>query len=152
MRTARRIQVVAGASAALAAWTATALLTRVPVLLVALPVVGALWLLVLLDGGYLLGREWAHRRRRRASGPQRTAWSPEPGVRKPIDYPNIVPRPAGDSAVDRQGRFRATGIRLAVLPALAVVFLTVQTVFFDHDSDLGLGFVLAECLLLVFMV
>lgn len=152
MRTARRIQVVVGGFAVLAAWTAAALLTRAPVLVVALPVVGALWLLVLLDSGYLLGREWAHRRRRRASRPQRAAWAPAPAVRRPIDYPNIVPRPAGDSTVDHQGRFRATGIRLAVLPALAVVFLTVQTVFLDHGSDLGLGFVLAECLLLVSMV
>lgn len=152
MRTARRIQIVLGATAVLAAWTAAALLTRAPFMVVALPAVGALWILVLLDSGYLLGREWAHRRRRRTSRPRRAAWSPGPGVRKPIDYPNIVPRPAGDTAVDQQGRFRATGVRLAVLPALAVVFLTVQTVFLDHGSDLGLGFVLAECLLLVCLV
>ncbi|WP_280875856.1 hypothetical protein [Streptomyces pseudovenezuelae] len=63
-----------------------------------------------------------------------------------------MPRPTNEISVDQQGRFRATGIRLAVLPALAVVFLTVQTVFLEHGSDLGLGFVLAECLLLVVMV
>ncbi|WP_157968603.1 hypothetical protein [Streptomyces geranii] len=152
MGTARRIQVVVGVSVVLAAWTTAALLTRVSVMVIALPVVGALWLLVLLESGYLLGREWAHRRRRRAGRPRRTAWAPAPEVRRPIDYPNIVARPAGDTPVDQQGRFRATGIRLAVLPALAVVFLTVQTVFLQHGSDLGLGFVLAECLLLVSMV
>ncbi|MFF5983932.1 hypothetical protein ACFY78_34340 [Streptomyces olindensis] len=152
MRTSVRIWVVVGLSLALSAWTAAAVLSRAPALVVSLPAVGMIWLLVLLDSGYLLGRRWAHRRRRRVSRTQREAWAPAPEVRRPIDYPNILPRPAGDTPVDQQGRYRATGIRLAVLPALAVMCLTVQTVFLEHGGDLGLGFVLAECLLLVSMV
>ncbi|MEV1065240.1 hypothetical protein [Streptomyces sp. NPDC050263] len=152
MRTAVRIWVVAGGSLVLAAWTAAALLSRASVLVVVLPSVAALWLLLLLDSGYLIGRQWAHRRRRRVGQPRREAWTPAPETRRPIDYPNVLPRPPGDTPVDRQGRFRATGIRLAALPALAVMCLTVQTVFLEQGGDLGLGFVLAECLLLVSMV
>ncbi|MER6712587.1 hypothetical protein [Streptomyces sp. NPDC000877] len=152
MRTSVRIWVAVGVSLALSAWTAAAVLSGAPVFVVSLPVVGVIWLLVLLDCGYLLGRRWAHRRRRRATRPRREAWAPAPEIRRPIDYPNILPRPAGDTPVDQQGRYRATGIRLAVLPALAVMCLTAQTVFLEHGGDLGLGFVLAECLLLVSMV
>lgn len=152
MRTSVRIWVVVGVSLALTAWTAAAVLSRAPAFVVSLPVVGTIWLLVLLDCGYLLGRQWAHRRRRRVARSRREAWTPAPDIRRPIDYPNVLPRPAGDTPVDQQGRFRATGIRLAVLPALAVTCLTVQTVFLEHGGDLGLGFVLAECLLLVSMV
>ncbi len=152
MRTSVRIWVVVGVSLVLSAWTAAAVLSRASAFVVALPAVGMIWLLVLLDSGYLLGRRWAHRRRRRMTRPRREAWSPAPEIRRPIDYPNVLPRPAGDTPVDQQGRYRATGIRLAVLPALAVMCLTVQTVFLSHGGDLGLGFVLAECLLLVSMV
>ncbi|MCX4763660.1 hypothetical protein OG562_22385 [Streptomyces sp. NBC_01275] len=152
MRTSVRIWLVVGVSLVLSAWTAATVLSGASALVVALPMVGTVWMLIVLDSGYLLGRQWAHRRRRRVGRPQRAAWTPAPEIRRPIDYPNVLPRPAGDTVVDRQGRFRATGIRLAVLPALAVTCLTVQTVFLEHGGDLGLGFVLAECLLLVSMV
>ncbi|MEV0220071.1 hypothetical protein [Streptomyces sp. NPDC050704] len=152
MGTSVRIWVVVGVSLAVAAWTTAAVLSRASALVVALPVAGTIWLLVVLDSGYLFGRRWAHRRRRRASRSRRAARVPDPAIRRPIDYPNILPRPAGDTTVDQQGRFRATGIRLAVLPALAVMCLTVQTVFLEKGGDLGLGFVLAECLLLVSMI
>lgn len=148
---ARRVRFAIGSTVVLAGWVVTAALTQEPALVVTAPVAGALWVLQLLDSGYLLGRQWAHRRRRRADQDRRTAWAPAPGVRPPIDYPNVLPRPAGEAPVDAQGRYRATGIRLAVLPALAVVFLTLQTLFFGH-GPLGLGFVLAQCLLLVVMI
>lgn len=143
---------IVGTSLALSAWTVAAVLSRASAFVVSLPVAGTFWLLVVLDCGYLLGRRWAHRRRRRVARPRREAWSPAPDIRRPIDYPNILPRPTGDTPVDQQGRFRATGIRLAVLPALAVTCLTVQTLFLEHGGDLALGFVLAECLLLVSML
>ncbi|MFD3609038.1 hypothetical protein ACFWXA_13355 [Streptomyces atroolivaceus] len=54
MRTAQRVQVVAGVSAVLAACVVAGGLTRLPVLVVALPTVGAVWLLTLLHHGYLL--------------------------------------------------------------------------------------------------
>lgn len=152
MRTSVRIYVIAGVSLALSAWATAAVLSRATALVVSLPIAGTVWLLVVLDNGYLLGRRWAHRRRRRLSRSRRADRAPAPDVRRPIDYPNVLPRPEGDTPVDRQGRFRATGIRLAVLPALAVMCLTVQTVFLADGGVLGLGFVLAECLLLVFMV
>lgn len=158
MSAAGRVGAVVGTTGVLAGWTVVAMFTRAPVLLVGAPMAGALWLLVLLDSGYLLGREWAHRRRRRASEPKRAAWTPAPEVLGPLDYPGVIRRPgtggpgAADDAVDRQGRFRATGIRLAVLPALAVLFLTVQTVFLRPGGELALGFVFAECLLLLAMI
>ncbi|MFG3719441.1 hypothetical protein ACGF8D_16725 [Streptomyces massasporeus] len=152
MRSSVRIWVIAGVSLALSAWATAAALSRVTALVVSLPTAGTVWLLVVLDNGYLLGRRRAHRRRRRLSRSRRADRAPAPDVRRPIDYPNVLPRPEGDTPVDRQGRFRATGIRLAVLPALAVMCLTVQTVFLADGGVLGLGFVLAECLLLVFMV
>ncbi|WP_329260087.1 hypothetical protein [Streptomyces pseudovenezuelae] len=139
-------------SIALSAWASAAALSEGTALVVSLPMAGMVWLLVVLDNGYQLGRGLAHRRRRRLSRSRRADRAPAPDVRSPIDYPNVLPRPAGDTPVDRQGRFRATGIRLAALPALAVMCLTVQTVFFKDGGALGLGFVLAECLLLVFMV
>ncbi|MFC8293975.1 hypothetical protein ACFUJ0_19140 [Streptomyces sp. NPDC057242] len=148
MRTAVRVGIVGGASAVLAGWVWAAAAGRAPVTVVALPVVGAVWLLVLLHHGYLIGREWAHRRRRRNSRERRTAWAPAAGVRPPVDYPNVVRRPPGDAPVDHQGRYRATGVRLAVLPLLAVLLLTAHTVLPARDDGLGIGFVLAECLLL----
>ncbi|MFB7287802.1 hypothetical protein [Actinacidiphila glaucinigra] len=148
MRTVQRVQVVVGVSVVLAGWAVSAGLSRTLVLVVALPTVGAVWILVLLQHGYLLGRGWAHRRRRRGSRSHREAWAPAADVRRPIDYPNVIPRPTNNEPVDHQGRFRATGVRLAVLPLLAVLCLTIQTVFFEHGGALGLGFVLAECLLL----
>ncbi|MFF3871946.1 hypothetical protein [Streptomyces sp. NPDC001978] len=152
MGTAVRVRVVVGSTAVLAAWTVVALFSWAAVMVVALPVVGAFWLLVLLENGYLLGRAWAHRRRRRSSQAQRQAWTPASGVRAPLDYPNVLPGSGGDDPVDQQGQFRAMGIRLAALPALAVMFLTVQTVFLRHGGHLAVGFVSAECLLLVVMV
>ncbi|MEU9379583.1 hypothetical protein AB0D38_00655 [Streptomyces sp. NPDC048279] len=151
MRTAVRIGVIAGACVVLAGWVTLTVWLRGTFWLVSLPVVGAVWLLVCLDCGYLLGRELAHRSRRRSSRQRRRAWEPDASVRRPIDYPYVLGRPTGEDPVDHQGRFRAKGIRLAALPALAVVFLTVQTVFLD-DSRLGVGFVCAECLLLFWMV
>ncbi|MFC7796878.1 hypothetical protein [Streptomyces cinereoruber] len=148
MRAAVRVGIVGGASAVLAGWAWAAAVGRAPVMVVALPVVGAVWLLVLLHHGYLIGRGWAHRRRRRNSRERRAAWAPAAGVRAPIDYPNVLRRPSGDAPVDHQGRYRATGVRLAVLPLLAVLFLTAHTVLPEHGGGLGIGFVLAECLLL----
>ncbi|MER5597106.1 hypothetical protein [Streptomyces sp. NPDC002265] len=152
METVRRIQVVVGATVVLAGWWAATGLSRLPVLIVVLPTVVAAWLLVLLHHGYLLGRACAHRRRRRDSRSRREQWAPAADIRRPIDYTNVVPRPAAESPVDQQGRFRAIGIRLATLPLLAVLFLTAQTVFLQHSDDLGLGLVLAECLLLGWLV
>ncbi|MFE7649906.1 hypothetical protein [Streptomyces phaeoluteigriseus] len=135
-------------SAVLAGWAWAAAAGRAPAVVVTLPTVGAVWLLALLHHGYLVGREWAHRRRRHRSRERRTAWAPAAGVRTPIDYPNILRRPSGDAPVDHQGRYRATGVRLAVLPLLAVLFLTAHTVLMAPGGVLGIGFVLAECLLL----
>ncbi|MFD8436278.1 hypothetical protein ACFV2I_14415 [Streptomyces microflavus] len=151
MRTAVRIGVFATASAVLAGWLALTRSHGGTFWLVSLPVVGALWLLVCLDCGYLLGRDVAHRVRRRSSRQRRRAWEPDTSVRRPIDYPYVLRRSAGDEPQDHQGRFRAKGIRLATLPALAVVFLTVQTLFLA-DSPLGIGFVYAQCLFLLWMV
>lgn len=152
MLAARRILALAGSTAVLGGLIVAAVRTGHPAALVATPIVGALWLLVLMDCGYRMGREWAHRRRRRTSRGRRAAWAPDPQVRKPITYPGVLPRPAGDDPVDRQGQFRAIGIRLAALPTLAVLFLTVQNVFLKNGEALALGFILAECLLLVVMV
>ncbi|MFF6788423.1 hypothetical protein ACFY9C_05040 [Streptomyces filamentosus] len=148
MRAVVRLAAVAGVSAVLAGWIWAAGSTRAPLWVVTLPAVGAVWTLTLLHHGYLTGREWAHRRRRRGSRDRRAAWAPPAGVRPPIDYPNVLRRPSGGAPVDHQGRYRATGVRLAVLPLLAVLFLTAHTVFLPDGGALGVGFVLAECLLL----
>lgn len=152
MPAAGRLRVVGVGTVVLAGWVVATVFVPAPVLLGGLPVVGAGWLLVVMDSGYLLGRERAHRRRRRRSRATREAWAPGTGVRRPLDYPGVVASPADDDPVDRQGRFRATGIRLAVLPALAVLFLTVESVFLAQGSPLALGFVSAECLVLVAMI
>ncbi|MFF3737276.1 hypothetical protein [Streptomyces sp. NPDC002566] len=157
MPNAGRAAGVAATTAVTAAWSTAAASTGTPALVVGAPVLGALWLLVVLDSGYLLGREWAHRRRRRADASSGEAWTPPPQVRRPLDHPGVIRRPAAGTLnahqpVDLQGRYRATGIRLAVLPALAVTFLTVQTVLLPQGGDLGRGFVLAEVLLLLAMI
>ncbi|MCM2392547.1 hypothetical protein [Streptomyces albipurpureus] len=151
MLAARRILTLAGSTAVLGGLIVAAVRTALPAVLVATPIVGALWLLVLVDCGYRVGRERAHRRRRTRRG-QHAAWTPDPHVRTPITYPGILRRPPGGDPVDRQGDFRAFGIRLAVLPALAVLFLTVQILFLRDSEALAVGFVLAECLLLAVMV
>ncbi len=81
MRAAVRVGAVTGASAVLAGWIWAAGSTRAPLWTVTLPAVGAVWTLTLLHHGYLAGREWAHRRRRRTSRDRRAAWAPAAGTR-----------------------------------------------------------------------
>ncbi|MEU0985975.1 hypothetical protein [Streptomyces sp. NPDC005953] len=152
MLAAARAVVVVASTVVLAGLVVAAALTGLPVFTVLAPIAGAFWLLVLIDSGYRIGREWAHRRRRRASRAQRDAWTPAANVRPPTDYPGVLRRRPGNDPVDHQGDFRAVGIRLAVLPALAVLFLTVQTLFINNGEPLAFGFILAECLLLVAMI
>ncbi|MEU5400633.1 hypothetical protein ABZ348_15240 [Streptomyces sp. NPDC005963] len=152
MLAAARAVVVVASTVVLAGLVVAAALTGLPVFTVLAPIAGAFWLLVLIDSGYRVAREGAHRRRRRASRAQRNALTPAANVRRPIDYPGVKERPRGNDPVDHQGDFRAVGIRLAVLPALAVLFLTVQTLFINNGEPLALGFILAECLLLVAMI
>ncbi|WP_329021485.1 hypothetical protein [Streptomyces sp. NBC_00690] len=152
MLAAARAVVVVASTVVFAGLVVAASITGLSAFLVLTPVAGAFWLLVLIDSGYRIGREWAHRRRRRASRAQRDAWTPGADVRPPIDYAGVLRRPSGNDPVDHQGDFRAVGIRLAVLPALAVLFLTVQTVFLNNGESLAIGFILAECLLLVAMI
>ncbi|MEU8761550.1 hypothetical protein [Streptomyces sp. NPDC048659] len=148
MRAAVRVATAVGASAVLAGWILAAVSVPDSAWVGTLPSVAAVWALTLLHHGYLLGREWAHRRRRRASRERREAWAPGAGIRPPLDYPNVLRRPPGDVPVGSQGQYRATGIRLAVLPLLAVLFLTAHTVFLAEGGGLAVGFVVAECLLL----
>src|SRR5689334_5508251 len=111
-----RIWVLVGGILLAAGWTAAYLIYGTAVWALGLPVIGAAVLLVLLDNAFHVGRWASHKWRRRKSGPQRAAWTPDPSVNQPITYSGILPRPPGEEPAVAQGVFRNTGVRLAVLP------------------------------------
>jgi hypothetical protein len=126
-------------------------------LVVALPVGLGLWLLLLLNSGYLLGRAYRHNRRRQASRDERSDRQPDAATRKPLDYRGVLEatpqlrRAIGDP-VDYQGRLRAKGVVLALIPLLAVIMLSVQTIFLPKGGVAAVGFAAAECAVLLVML
>ncbi|MGW6614138.1 hypothetical protein ACWGA0_11860 [Streptomyces erythrochromogenes] len=147
-----RIWTLAGGMLLVIAWTAGYLIFEHDAWAFGLPIAGSVTLLILLDNVFHAGRRLSHQWRRRRSAPRRAAWMPDTSVRRPITYPGVLQTPAYADAVQAQGRFRATGVRIAVLPLLAIALLTVQAVFLKDGGPLALGFVLAECLLLLTLV
>lgn len=152
-----RTSALAAITTAVAAVAAAAFFFPHPLLLAALPVTLVPWLLFTLDTGYLLGRDLLHRRRRRLSLREREERRPDPQVRRPTDFPGVLEltpalrRALGDP-VGLQGRLRSKGVRLAAIPFLAVVMVSVPVVFLPEGGDVAAGFVAAGCAALLAML
>lgn len=136
---------------------AAAIVFRTHVLVGAWPVGLALFLLLAIDSAYPLGQRYLHRRRRDASQEERAEWLPSAATRKPLDFPGVMVvtpqmRRAIGNPAHQQERLRARGVRLAVLPLLAIVMLSIQTIFLSEGGPLAVGFAAAECALLLFML
>lgn len=55
----------------------------------------------------------------------------------------LLPKPP-----DYQGRYRAAGLSVALLPSLALLCLALQVLLFPHGTPWGVGLVAAEALFL----
>ncbi|GIH24151.1 hypothetical protein Aph01nite_24610 [Acrocarpospora phusangensis] len=126
-------------------------------MVIILPILIALWILLTLHVLYPLFREHLHRRRRRADDAARRDLVIPSSVREPTTYAGIqaksdqTKRAIGDT-VDYQGRYRASGIRVAVIPVLAVLFLALQAIFFSTGGPAAIGLAVAQTLLLLILV
>jgi hypothetical protein len=59
----------------------------------------------------------------------------------------LLPKPP-----DYQGRYRAAGLSVALLPSLALLCLTLQVLLLPHGTSWGVGFVAAEALFLGWLI
>ena len=126
------------------------------ILIAAIPVVVACWLLVAIDCGYfwLRARRWKQRQRHEREASERLAIPAE--TRKPVTFAGVASidkaqHTALAEVPDFQGKYLATGIKVAILPLLAVLALGLQTLAVDESSSFGIGLSATEALLLVFL-
>jgi hypothetical protein len=138
-------------------WTGVAAGWPYPFMIAALQVIFAAWSLVALHCVYHLVRERGHVRRRRRDQAARDAVVIPDDVRPSVAFPEIdalddAHRLAIGDIPDHQGRYRATGLKVALLPSLAVLFLSLQVIFFPAGGPAATGMAFAESLLLIVMV
>lgn len=122
-----------------------------------IPIALALWALVVIRQGYFLGRARRWRRRQQEEREAKDRLNIPPGIKKPKDFPLVdaidqaqhdqLPQPP-----DYQGRYRAAGLTVALLPALALLCLALQVLLLPHGTPWGIGLVAAEALLLVYLI
>lgn len=126
------------------------------VLVAAAPVVVACWLLVAVDCGYFLlrARRWEHRQELERQALERLAIPPK--IKKPVTFAGVASIDKAQHAAlsvvaDYQGKYFSAGIKVAVLPLLAVLALVLQTLAVAEGSPSGIGLAATEALLLVFL-
>jgi hypothetical protein len=153
----RRTVVVAIATAVLVLWSSVTSVVGNPWLVGVTPVLLAVWVLVMIYHGYFLLRasRWTTRQREERDALRELAI---PGnVSRPEAFEGVqeiddVQKHMLPRAPDNQGRYRAGGMVVALLPPLALLFLVVQTLFFPSRSPWGAGLVFGEALLLTVLV
>lgn len=126
------------------------------VLIAATPVVVACWLLVAVDCGYFLlrAKRWQHRQALEYQALEQLAIPSK--TRKPVTFAGVASideaqHAALSEVADYQGKYFAAGIKVAVLPLLAVLALGLQTLAVNERSSFGIGLAATEALLLVFL-
>jgi hypothetical protein len=139
-----------------AAYIGFSLLAGSKVLIAAAPVVVACWLLVAVDCGYFLlrARRWKRRQELERQALERLAIPPK--IKKPVTFAGVASIDEAQHAAlsvvaDYQGKYFSAGIKVAVLPLLAVLALVLQTLAVDEGSPSGIGLAATEALLLVFL-
>ena len=141
---------VAAAYIGLSVWVGSKVLIAVT------PVVVACWLFVAIDCGYFLlrAKRWQQRRALERQASEQLAIPAE--TKKPVTFAGVASideaqHAALSEVADYQGKYFATGIKVAVLPLLAVLALGLQTLAVDESSSFGIGLAATEALLLVFL-
>lgn len=126
------------------------------VLIAAIPVVVACGLLAAIDCGYFLlrARRWQQRQALERQASEQLAIPAE--TKKPVTFAGVASideaqHAALPKAADYQGKYFATGIKVAALPLLAVLALGLQTLAVNESSSFGIGLAATEALLLVFL-
>jgi hypothetical protein len=126
------------------------------VLIAAIPVVVACWLLVAIDCGYFMlrAKRWQHRQALEYQALDQLAIPAE--TKKPVMFAGVASideaqHAALSEVADYQGKYFAAGIKVAVLPLLAVLALGLQTLAVNESSSLGIGLAATEAFLLVFL-
>ena len=101
------------------------------VLIAATPVVVACWLLVAIDCGYFLlrAKRWQQRQALERQASEQLAIPAE--TKKPVTFAGVASideaqHAALSEVADYQGKYFATGIKVAVLPLLAVLALNAS--------------------------
>lgn len=151
------VQRMAVAAAFLAIYFAIAVISGVSLLIVTAPVLLAAALLFFLYQSYFLLRthRWHRRQQEEKEALARLAIPPD--VQKPEAFEGVraiddAQKNALAYAPDYQGRFRGVAITVALAPPLALLFLSVQTLFFPYGGPWGAGFVFAEALFLLWII
>lgn len=141
----------------LVALAAVAAASAHPVLIASVNVALAAFLVLALHCGYQLFRAYRWRERRRAERQAfRSLAIPDdvipPGSFQGVREIDEAQHTELKQTPDYQGRYRATGIKVAFLPALAVGFIALQAIFFPARGPTALGLAYGQSLLLLFLV
>ena len=144
------------ATGVVAAYIGFSVLVGSKVLIAATPVVVACWLLVAVDCGYSLFRakRWEYRQALESQALEKLAIPSK--TRKPVTFAGVASideaqHAALSTVADYQGKYFAAGIKVAILPLLAVLALGLQTLAVNERSSFGIGLAATEALLLVFL-
>ena len=139
-----------------AAYIGFSVLAGSKVLIAATPAVVACWLLVAVDCGYFLlrARRWERRQAIERQDLERLAIPPK--IKKPVTFAGVASIDEAQHAAlsvvaDYQGKYFSAGIKVAVLPLLAVLALALQALAVDEGNPSGIGLAATEALLLVFL-
>jgi hypothetical protein len=153
LRTKDRLGIIAGLAIAVVVLSVIAILGPNQWLAGIAPILGSLLLLLVIYHGYFIARShrWRHRQREEKQALQKLAIRAT--IRRPESFKGVesIHQVQGrllERVPDYQGRYRAAGLTIAFLPPLALLFLSLQIVFFPHGGSWGAGFVFAEALLL----
>lgn len=119
----------------------------------ATPVVAALYLIAVVHLGFFVLRELRWRRRQRVEQAALQQLAIPPDLPKPSTFAGVKEIDEAQHQLlrpipDYQGAYFARGIRIALLPAIAVVFVAVQTIF-ANGTAFEAGLVGAELVLLL---
>ncbi|MCX4974721.1 SLATT domain-containing protein [Streptomyces sp. NBC_00620] len=141
----------------LAALGVAAIASAHPVLITSVSIALAAWLILALHCGYHLLRAYRWRERRRTEQQARERLAIPGDVPSPGSFPGVREIDEAQHAElkqtpDYQGRYRATGVKVAFLPTLAVGFITLQAIFFRTLGPTALGLAYGEALLLAVLV
>lgn len=157
MKVRHRVGIIAAVAAALAFWFLIAVKSDYPWLIGLAPVLLAVWLLLVCYHGYFLLRASRWHRRQQEEKEAIAKLAIPPNIKKPNAFEGVKAIDDAQKRVlpnvpDRQGRFRAVAITVALAPPLALLFLSVQTLFFPHGGPWGVGLVIAEALFLFWVI
>ena len=152
-----RLRILVAGTAVVVLWFVVAIVFTIPWLARLAPVLLAVWLLLTVQHGYLLLRanRWARRQREEKKALESLAIPRD--VRKSEEFEGVkaiddLQKRVLAKPPDYQGQYRLAGVTVALLPPLALSFLTFQSLVVGHDGPWAAGFVIAEAMFLAILV